>query len=1258
MADPLAAAEQDIADAVAAALADTADEYGRALNGATELVAARFSVGRIAGMWARRVPALVRRLLGVAETAAQQTATDVDAELPDGWTDLPARHQDGRRLPDGIGRYATATEALLNAVGDRLADAAVRELAAGLNRDESVDQLRARLLEAFARDGAQLGPGREQRIAQTEAVRAWNTAVLAAARDLTTPDRPLVKQWLTRNDSSVRSAHRAAAGQLRLLDEPFRVAGTSMQAPGDPSAPPALTVNCRCRLAIAPEPRTASLESHAAPSAACSDPRESRVDKTAASSAHTGAMIALAPTVEDAQRLALDSPGAEPAGELHLTLFYLGEASDWDEEHRADLLQRLTDRAQDLLPLTGQAFGANQWNANGDEPCWVWAVGDDRDTDGPGLETTRAAAVNALEDQLRQPQLPAQHSPWQPHVCAAYSRSPALLTAMNERLGPVRFDRLRVAFAGEYTDIPLGPPTQEDPMDNDQHNQPQHLAARRWSTPGDAGLAFENQQTGDGRVFRAGALYWDGAGPWPLQYAEEMLTGHEGAELAGAIELLERDDYRLASNGVLYPGRPAGADALMLLEEGAPLGVSVDLDNVTVEFVDTTGRAVGDPDDEVVLLAAALPSASFLRLADGSWAVTATATAGWTASGQVMSRTAAGAQIITGPDGRIPATAVQAAFGPTGTLTAGAGAPDPEDGIVLHSESAGDLLMRVTRARVRGATLVSVPAFDQARIVLDPQPGTEPVADPQGNDQGRDDEEMTAAAAGTLLRRVVDYVTTAPHPVGARDTGQALDITMTSARGALNRAAAKELIVRLARGLYVGNPSLGEDKTRTAAPVTAPLTAAVSGDLDLPVLPERDAEWDGDKAASRILAWATDEDGNVDADKLSQGFLYRDDTANPATVSAYKLPFADAITRGDTQHLEIIDTAVYTIANVLQGGMGGVDLPDDDREAIRGRVEELYARLAGEFDDDSIAPPWADDKNTSDDQPDDSGEEQASAALVASAWTAMREAPPMPAEWFREPTAAELPPGSGGVHVDGGRIYGWVAQVGEPHAGMPGRNLTIESLGDIDLSHFNRAHFKLDDGSVVRAGAMTMNAGHHNDGATCETSACQFDDTRTVAGIVRVGQNDRGLWFSGAAAPWLDTWDDLTFRACQPSYHMIQGRDGRWQLRAVLSVPVPGHSSPLLAAFAERSNLALTAASTAPTPDDSPISTAQRRQIGEITATLATINDQISGLRDQIAALNQPPAPAPTGDPVQDEINALAARVELAASAAPTRERP
>lgn len=945
--DALTAAEDTVTAAVSNALDEVAAEYAAALTAATELVAARVSVSRIARIWSARVPAIVRRLLSVAETAAARTAVDVDTPLPDGWDDLPSRHQDGRALPPSLGDYVRTTEHLLRAVGDRLSKTAVRELAEGLNAGEDIEQLRTRLRAAFAREGAQLGDAREERIARTEAARAWNTATLAAARDLTTSERPLVKQWLTRRDTRVRDAHASADGQLRLLDEAFTIAGISMTAPGDPSAPPALTVNCRCVLKMA------------------------RAERTAA--------------------------------------------------------------------------------------------------------------------------------------------------------------------------IPLGP-LEEAHMDTDTALTAA-LPSRRWSTPGDTGIAFENQQTGDGRVFAPGALFWD-AGPWPLQYADEMLMGHEGAELAGAIETMGREADRITASGVLYSTRPAGADAAMLLEEGAPLGVSVDLDDVDVEFVDRTTPEDGEEElTEHLVLAASLAFVSVLRLDDGSLILTASTAPEWTASGMAMSRSRHAVQLITGPNGAVSASAVRKAFAGTSALTAAAGdTDDPDKGVVVHSEHSGDLLVRVTRARVRGATLVAMPAYARSRIVLDGH-----------DDEDEEGEEMVSAAApGTDHHRVIAYVSASPLPVGAREVAQALDMSMESARGHLARATTAGRIVRLARGQYVGSSSLPEG---------AEVTASLSGDTDLPVHEDREAVWDGDAAASRVLAWATDEGGTVDADRLSRAFLYRDPDADPATLSAYKLGYADVI----NDQLRIIARGVFAVAAALQGARGGVDVPEDERGPLRERVEDLYIRLGDAFTDPDLHAPWEDDPNGVGD-------------LVASAWTAMQEMPSMPATWFREPTPEELPPGSGGVRYAAGRIYGWVAQVGEPHAGYPGENLTIESLGAIDTTHFLRTRFALDDGTYVKAGALTMNVGHHRDGAECETASCQFDDTRTVAGIVTVGRNSRGLWFSGAAGPWLSEWDRKVFAACQPSYHMQQSPTGRWQLRAVLSVPVPGHSSPLLAtAMAERSNLALAA---------------------------------------------------------------------------------
>ncbi|MEV5677058.1 ADP-ribosyltransferase [Streptomyces sp. NPDC052179] len=1418
--DQLDQEEADFGQLVAQLLDETADEFADAVAGATELVAARFSVGRIARMWGNRTRTLVRRLLGTAEAAAVAAAEDTGTTLPDGWDDLPGRYDDGT-LPEGIGQYVTTTEHLLRAVGDRLSEAARRELAAGLDAGEDIDQLRDRLRAAFARDGAQLGPGREQRVAQTEASRAWNTATLAAARAVAGPDRPVVKQWVTRHDAKVRSSHKAVDGQIRLLAEPFSVAGAPMQTPGDPTAPAAQVCNCRCRLAVAPETRTSALESQVRSALRLSEPRDNQVssdrsafhgtqgrpgyrrlhpsggrakenrktqhanggwlgsdrfteeehqqavyrytrswygpmngwlrtrkradDKesqntveqrvaalndliavqepstsevtlyrrmenhrlelsegdefhdrgflstssrgdiggiagmdaddpdytfftitvpagaqmldvaavgedddegevilppgtafrvrrvmgddpsqprryevdvinavnatafdgpaatnadvraaagdtafqdritwrpeeivvdrrasasvTASAGAHTGAMIALVPAAEDAERLALTAPGAEPAEELHLTLFYLGEGADWPDEYRTDLIDNLRSRLEDGFgrPIAGRAFGANQWNADRDEPCWVWAVGDDPDVEGPPLESARLAAIYALENMHRQPDLPAQHSPWQAHVCAAYSSSPALLTAMNQRLGPITFDRVRVAFAGQHTDIPLGPAPQEESMPTDGEAL-STLAPRAWHNPGTTALVYENLETGDGRVFPPRALYW-GAGPWPLQYADEMLGAHQGAELAGAILTLDRVGDRIPGTGVLYPSRPAGADALMLLEEKAPLGVSVDLDDVSVEFVNRAPAEEGE-EDGLVILAASLPHASVLRLGDGSYSLTASTTSEWISAGASLARSGASGHILTGPGGQVTASAATkalASFGlapVAGEATAAAGDPDDESrGTVVHRESSGDLLMRVTRARVRGATLVAMPAYDEARIVLvdDQEPDLAASSDDQG------DEDLTAGGGPSAAHlQIVAFVKSSAAPVGARLAARALGMKMTAVRGHLARAAKAGRIVRLAPGLYVG-PQYKDGE----------LSASASGDLDLPVDDDRDRPWDGDEAKARLMEHAT-EDGTVDPDQLAAGYLWRDDDADPATAGAYRLPFADAI----DGELRIVAAGVYAAAAALQGARGGADLPEADVDAVKDRVETLYGRLADTFDDPSIIPPWMDDDgNLDDDEDEDDGEETAAMKeLVASAWTAMKALPPMPAAWFHEPTAAELPPGSGGVHYEDGRVFGWVAQTGEPHAGYPGRNLTVDSLGRLDLTHFLRARFDLDDGSTVRAGAFTMNVPHHRDGAECESAACQFDDSRTVAGIVTVGQNSGGLWFSGAAAPWLAEWDRRVFAGCQPSYHMKQGAGGRWQLRAVLTVPVPGHSSPLLAAaVTERSNLALAA---------------------------------------------------------------------------------
>lgn len=111
----------------------------------------------------------------------------------------------------------------------------------------------------------------------------------------------------------------------------------------------------------------------------------------------------------------------------------------------------------------------------------MWNVGDDHDRD-PGATTLTTAhqhVTYALEDR-HGPDIPTQHSPWAPHICAAYSDDPGLLAALEDGLGLITFDRIRLAFAGQYTDIPLGP--QEEPLEPEEINA-DGMATWAWSTP-------------------------------------------------------------------------------------------------------------------------------------------------------------------------------------------------------------------------------------------------------------------------------------------------------------------------------------------------------------------------------------------------------------------------------------------------------------------------------------------------------------------------------------------------------------------------------------------------------------------------------------------------------------------------------------------------------------------------------------------------------------------------------------------------------
>lgn len=172
----------------------------------------------------------------------------------------------------------------------------------------------------------------------------------------------------------------------------------------------------------------------------------------------TGAMIALMPAESDAKRLRIS--GGEKTDNLHLTLFFLGEGDEWEEHYRESLINSVIDRVSESKPspVKSRVFGVNHWNGDGDNPCWVLSVGDPREMedDYSSLESIREIVAAALEDLHKDADIPKQFSPWIPHICMAYTDDLSLAKELQKRLGEVEFDRIRIIFGGEYTDIALG----------------------------------------------------------------------------------------------------------------------------------------------------------------------------------------------------------------------------------------------------------------------------------------------------------------------------------------------------------------------------------------------------------------------------------------------------------------------------------------------------------------------------------------------------------------------------------------------------------------------------------------------------------------------------------------------------------------------------------------------------------------------------------------------------------------------------------
>jgi 2'-5' RNA ligase len=263
---------------------------------------------------------------------------------------------------------------------------------------------------------------------------------------------------------------------------------------------------------------------------------EYAVNFDVSSDAHSGCMVALMPTAADAERLAL--PDGEAADQLHCTLLFLGgDASAWPDAQREGLIESVRQCFAGAPVLSGNIFGAAHWNGDGDAPCWVWNVG------GGDVDLAHGAAQEALYECGSQT-APDQHAPWAAHICAVYTGNLSPLPDLEERLGPVEFDRVRISFGDTDTDILLG----DSPVTAAARVDPANGVFRRRLTPVE--LASKFDFAGHQRSWqdaRAAALHDWGpvASDWRNQISAQLVAGTDPDQLtltttAGADVLYRR----------------------------------------------------------------------------------------------------------------------------------------------------------------------------------------------------------------------------------------------------------------------------------------------------------------------------------------------------------------------------------------------------------------------------------------------------------------------------------------------------------------------------------------------------------------------------------------------------------------------------------------------------------------------------------------------------------------------------------------------
>jgi 2'-5' RNA ligase len=162
----------------------------------------------------------------------------------------------------------------------------------------------------------------------------------------------------------------------------------------------------------------------------------------------SGAMVALYPQRAARERLAAHAgEGGEPAGQMHVTLKFLGEdAGELSDELKDELAGSLERFARSEKPLEGKTGKVDTFKPTdeGETPVFAHAR-------VPGIQGFRERLVDALPDGVMED----THPSYVPHLTLKYADGPDHGLGDLEPV-PLRFDKVHLVVGGERRAFPLG----------------------------------------------------------------------------------------------------------------------------------------------------------------------------------------------------------------------------------------------------------------------------------------------------------------------------------------------------------------------------------------------------------------------------------------------------------------------------------------------------------------------------------------------------------------------------------------------------------------------------------------------------------------------------------------------------------------------------------------------------------------------------------------------------------------------------------